>query len=106
MSHRCPRSSARIEQRPPEPCVGRSNRLGGTSPQPFNLPMYPIQVRLKPGFFCTSQNPPEGATTILSTACVTCGMVGVQTHELGSICQAHSAAGRDTGYGIERETAA
>jgi hypothetical protein len=32
VSHRCPRSSARIEQRPPEPCVGRSNRLGGTSP--------------------------------------------------------------------------
>jgi hypothetical protein len=32
VNHRCPRSSARIEQRPPEPCVGRSNRLGGTSP--------------------------------------------------------------------------
>ena len=33
VSHQCPRSSARIEQRPPEPCVGRSNRLGGTSSQ-------------------------------------------------------------------------
>ena len=32
VNYRCPRSSARIEQRPPEPCVGRSNRLGGTSP--------------------------------------------------------------------------
>ena len=35
-SDQCPRSSARIEQRPPEPCVGRSNRLGGTSLQPCN----------------------------------------------------------------------
>src|SRR5712692_1017120 len=42
VSHRCPRSSARIEQRPPEPCVGRSNRLGGTSPTSSSLPVYPI----------------------------------------------------------------
>ena len=47
-----------------------------------------------------------GTTNILSTAGVTCGMVGVHTHELGSICHAHSAAGRDTGYGIERKTVA
>ncbi len=108
MSHRCPRSSARIEQRPPEPCVGRSNRLGGTSPQPCSLPMYPIYSIgiLKPGFYFASQTRLQALPTILSTACVTCGMVGVRTHALGSTCQAPSAAGRDTGYGIEWQAVA
>ena len=42
--HWCPRSSARIEQRPPEPCVGRSNRLGGTSSQSLNHSCRPSTV--------------------------------------------------------------
>ena len=44
MSEQCPRSSARIEQRPPEPCVGRSNRLGGTSSQSLNHSCRPSTV--------------------------------------------------------------
>jgi hypothetical protein len=44
VSEQCPRSSARIEQRPPEPCVGRSNRLGGTSSQSFNHHCHPSTI--------------------------------------------------------------
>ena len=50
VSEQCPRSSARIEQRPPEPCVGRSNRLGGTSSQSFNHHCHPSTV------LCCSRN--------------------------------------------------